>query len=277
MKCSPDTRDCPLRRQSRHGRRPARRGATVKTGIGSRDKDTGLCNSLYTSRQRRPMPNLRQAVPRMFAAACSGCRRVFLCRCGQSAMMRCDGSLPTYGKRIGAYMQIHDTYGRSIYPYRKIYGQSIAVYARTYGRTIPMQASQYRHAGMKAWRHGGMQVGRHTAETERRSHKGTNPQGFTYTVKRFNISMLMEKEPVYLAFSTQKGGAGKTTLTVLVASYLHYVKGYDVAVVDCDYPQHSIAGMRPWKTTITRRWPTNSSRASARKPIRSWRAARSGP
>ena len=54
----------------------------------------------------------------------------------------------------------------------------------------------------------------------------------------------MEKEPVYLAFSTQKGGAGKTTLTVLVASYLHYVKGYDVAVVDCDYPQHSIAGMR---------------------------------
>lgn len=31
---------------------------------------------------------------------------------------------------------------------------------------------------------------------------------------------------------------------MLVASYLHYVKGYDVAVVDCDYPQHSIAGMR---------------------------------
>ena len=73
---------------------------------------------------------------------------------------------------------------------------------------------------------------RSRTETGRRSHKGTNPQGFTYTVKHFNISMLMEKEPVYLAFSTQKGGAGKTTLTVLVASYLHYVKGYDVAVVD---------------------------------------------
>lgn len=85
---------------------------------------------------------------------------------------------------------------------------------------------------------------RSRTETERRSHKGTTLQGFTYTVKRFNISMLMEKEPVYLAFSTQKGGAGKTTLTVLFASYLHYVKGYDVAVVDCDYPQHSIAGMR---------------------------------
>lgn len=51
-------------------------------------------------------------------------------------------------------------------------------------------------------------------------------------------------EPIYVAFSTQKGGAGKTTLTVLVASYLHYVKGYDVAVVDCDFPQYSIHDMR---------------------------------
>ena len=54
----------------------------------------------------------------------------------------------------------------------------------------------------------------------------------------------MKKEPIYVAFSTQKGGAGKTTLTVLVASYLHYVKGYEVAVIDCDYPQHSIHEMR---------------------------------
>ncbi len=54
----------------------------------------------------------------------------------------------------------------------------------------------------------------------------------------------MEKKTMNVAFSTQKGGAGKTTLTVLVASYLHYVKGYNVAVVDCDFPQHSIADMR---------------------------------
>lgn len=54
----------------------------------------------------------------------------------------------------------------------------------------------------------------------------------------------MKKEPKYVAFATQKGGAGKTTLTVLVASYLHYVKGYNVAVIDCDFPQHSIAQMR---------------------------------
>ena len=46
-----------------------------------------------------------------------------------------------------------------------------------------------------------------------------------------------EKTPLYVAFSTQKGGVGKTTFTVLAASYLYYLKGYDVAVVDCDYPQ----------------------------------------
>lgn len=53
-----------------------------------------------------------------------------------------------------------------------------------------------------------------------------------------------KNEVKYVAFSTQKGGAGKTTLTVLIASYLHYVKGYNVAVIDCDYPQHSISQMR---------------------------------
>jgi cellulose biosynthesis protein BcsQ len=54
----------------------------------------------------------------------------------------------------------------------------------------------------------------------------------------------MEKETLFVAFSTQKGGVGKATLTVLIASYLHYLKGYNVVVVDCDYPQFSIADMR---------------------------------
>ena len=53
-----------------------------------------------------------------------------------------------------------------------------------------------------------------------------------------------EKTPLYVAFSTQKGGVGKTTFTVLAASYLYYLKGYGVVVVDCDYPQHSISAMR---------------------------------
>lgn len=52
------------------------------------------------------------------------------------------------------------------------------------------------------------------------------------------------KRPKYVAFSTQKGGAGKTTITVLVASYLHYVKNYNVAVIDCDYPQYSASDLR---------------------------------
>ena len=54
----------------------------------------------------------------------------------------------------------------------------------------------------------------------------------------------MKNKNLCIAFSTQKGGAGKTTLTVLVAGVLHYLRGYNVAVVDCDYPQYSIVQMR---------------------------------
>lgn len=54
----------------------------------------------------------------------------------------------------------------------------------------------------------------------------------------------MEKETLFIAFSTQKGGVGKSAFTILMSSYLHYVLGLEIAVVDCDYPQHSIAEMR---------------------------------
>jgi cellulose biosynthesis protein BcsQ len=54
----------------------------------------------------------------------------------------------------------------------------------------------------------------------------------------------MKKETLFVAFSTQKGGMGKTAVTVLTASYRHYLKGYRVAVLDCDYPQHSIVKER---------------------------------
>lgn len=53
----------------------------------------------------------------------------------------------------------------------------------------------------------------------------------------------MSKE-IFVAFATQKGGIGKSTITALVASYLHNVKGYNVAVIDCDDPQHSIHELR---------------------------------
>lgn len=87
-------------------------------------------------------------------------------------------------------------------------------------------------------------------------------------------NMENEKTPLYVAFSTQKGGVGKTTFTVLVASYLYYLKGYDVAVVDCDYPQHSIAGMRKrdagqvGRMKITSEWRMNSLPGWGRKPTR---------
>ncbi|QIL78413.1 ParA family protein [Hymenobacter sp. HDW8] len=47
-------------------------------------------------------------------------------------------------------------------------------------------------------------------------------------------------EPKVIAFATQKGGAGKSTITVHVASALAYVYGYKVAILDCDYPQNTI-------------------------------------
>ena len=54
----------------------------------------------------------------------------------------------------------------------------------------------------------------------------------------------MKQKPLFIAFSTQKGGAGKSTFTALASSLLHYAHGYNVAVIDCDYPQCSIYEMR---------------------------------
>lgn len=56
--------------------------------------------------------------------------------------------------------------------------------------------------------------------------------------------MRMSKQSIFIALSNQKGGVGKSTLTVLLASYFHYVKDRNVAVVDCDYPQFSIQALR---------------------------------
>lgn len=61
----------------------------------------------------------------------------------------------------------------------------------------------------------------------------------------------MKRKTKFIAFSTQKGGAGKTTLTVLLASYFHYVKNFNVAVIDCDFPQHSIVELREWDVKMT--------------------------
>lgn len=51
-------------------------------------------------------------------------------------------------------------------------------------------------------------------------------------------------KPINVAFASPKGGVGRTMLTVLTASYLHYQRGYNVAVVDCCYPEHGIGFLR---------------------------------
>lgn len=62
-------------------------------------------------------------------------------------------------------------------------------------------------------------------------------------------------DTIYVAFATQKGGAGKSTLTALVASYLRYVEGVEVAVIDCDNTQHSMNVYREHDLLVTNENP----------------------
>jgi len=54
----------------------------------------------------------------------------------------------------------------------------------------------------------------------------------------------MKNKPVYIAFYSMNGGMGKSVMTTLTASFIHYLKEYRVAVVDYDYPQWSIHKQR---------------------------------
>ena len=54
----------------------------------------------------------------------------------------------------------------------------------------------------------------------------------------------MSKETLFVAISNQKGGVGKSALSVVLASYLHFEKNVNVAIIDCDSPQHSLVRMR---------------------------------
>lgn len=76
----------------------------------------------------------------------------------------------------------------------------------------------------------------------------------------------------FVAFATQKGGIGKSTITALVANYFHNVKGYNVAVIDCDEPQYNLADLRDEElelikvAPISRRKPVSISKSWARSP-----------
>lgn len=56
--------------------------------------------------------------------------------------------------------------------------------------------------------------------------------------------METKKKTLKISFSTQKGGVGKSTITTLLASVLHYRLGFNVLVMDCDFPQYSLTNMR---------------------------------
>lgn len=47
-----------------------------------------------------------------------------------------------------------------------------------------------------------------------------------------------------MLFHPKRGGVDKTTFTALAASTLHYRLGYNVAVFDADFPQHSLMKMK---------------------------------
>ena len=50
----------------------------------------------------------------------------------------------------------------------------------------------------------------------------------------------MKKNPLFVAVSNQKGGVGKSTMLITLASLLNYLMGKNVAIVDCDSTQRSL-------------------------------------
>ena len=50
--------------------------------------------------------------------------------------------------------------------------------------------------------------------------------------------------PIKVSVACQKGGAGKSTITTLLANKLYFEHGKKVIFVDCNYPQLSLLGLR---------------------------------
>jgi len=71
----------------------------------------------------------------------------------------------------------------------------------------------------------------------------TTAQFIKWTILNFR-KMETVKKTLKISFSTQKGGVGKSTITTLLASLLHYRLGFNIVVLDCDFPQHSLSKMR---------------------------------
>jgi cellulose biosynthesis protein BcsQ len=64
-----------------------------------------------------------------------------------------------------------------------------------------------------------------------------------------DLENYQKKSPLYISFCTQKGGAGKSVFTILAATYQYNEMGFNVAVMDCDYPQWSVHKLRECEKT----------------------------
>ena len=59
-----------------------------------------------------------------------------------------------------------------------------------------------------------------------------------------------EQCPLFLGFSSQKGGVGKSTLAEIVSSILYYEQGINLFVMDCDLSQDSFYKLREREKSI---------------------------
>lgn len=67
----------------------------------------------------------------------------------------------------------------------------------------------------------------------------------------------------YISISSQKGGVGKTTINILAASAFHFLANQKVAVIDCDYPQHSLDGLRNKELELLKTSPEKNAEFQA--------------
>ncbi|AMJ63999.1 ParA family protein [Hymenobacter sp. PAMC 26628] len=67
----------------------------------------------------------------------------------------------------------------------------------------------------------------------------------------------------YISISSQKGGVGKTTINILAASAFHFLANQKVAVIDCDYPQHSLEGLRNKELELLKNSPDKNAEFQA--------------
>jgi chromosome partitioning protein len=67
----------------------------------------------------------------------------------------------------------------------------------------------------------------------------------------------------FISISSQKGGVGKTTVNILAASAFHFLAKERVAVIDCDFPQHSLQGLRNKEVAALQANPTKAAEYQA--------------